>query len=160
MSFKSLLPSIWTAGGNGSQDPLSALRMEVDRAFESFGRALPLVTWSQDAVVPRVNVTRKDKILEVTAELPGVDLKDVELLVDDDVLTIRGEKKHEKEDKNAERHLYECSYGAFSRSVGLPFAADPKSIAAAFKNGVLTVTIPVPANVQPKASRIEIRPAA
>lgn len=160
MRFRSLVPEFWPASSNGSPDPFMALRHEVDRAFESFGRALPAVTWPQDAVLPRVNVTQKDKTLEVTAELPGVDLKDVELLVDDDVLTIKGEKKQEKEDKSAERHLYECSYGAFTRSVALPFVADPKSIAAAFRNGVLTVTIPVPANAQPKAQRIEIRPAA
>lgn len=160
MSIRSLLPTLWPAGSNGSHDPFSALRHEVDRAFESFGRSLPAVTWPQDAVMPRVNVTQKDKTLEVTAELPGVDLKDVELLVDDDVLTIKGEKKHEKEDTSAERHLYECSYGGFSRSITLPFKADAKSIIAAFKNGVLTVTIPVPANARAKAQRIEIKPAA
>ena len=160
MSIRSLLPTLWPAGSNGSNDPFTALRHEVDRAFESFGRALPAVSWSQEMVMPRVNITRKDKTLEVTAELPGVDLKDVQLLVEDDILTIKGEKKQEKEDSSAERHLFECSYGSFSRSIALPFDADPKSIAAAFKNGVLTVTIPVPANAQVKAKRIEIRSAA
>jgi HSP20 family protein len=159
MSIRSLLPTLWPASSNGSHDPVTALRNEVDRAFESFGRSLPAVTWPQEAVMPRVNVTQKDKTLEVTAELPGVDLKDVEVLVEDDVLTIKGEKKHETEDKSAERHLYECSYGAFSRAIALPFDADPKSITAAFRNGVLTVTIAVPADAKPKAQRIEIRPA-
>ena len=160
MSLRSLLPTLWPASSNGSNDPFNALRQEIDRAFESFGRSLPAVTWSQDVVVPRVNVIQKDSVLEVTAELPGIDMKDVELLVNDDVLTIKGEKKHEKEDKSAERYLYECSYGTFARSIPLPFEADAKSVAAAFKNGVLTVTIPVPAEAQPKAKRIEIRPAA
>jgi HSP20 family protein len=160
MSIRSLLPTLWPSSGNGAHDPFMALRHEVDRAFESFGRSLPSVTWPQDAVVPRVNVTRKDKMLEVTAELPGVELKDVELLVDNDMLTIKGEKRHEKEDKSEERHLYECSYGAFSRTIPLPFEVEPKSVTAAFKNGVLTVSIPVPADVHPKAKRVEIKAAA
>lgn len=159
MNMRSLLPSLWPHG-NGSSDPLSALRHEVDRAFESFGRSMPSLTWPEDTAVPKINVTRKDKILEVTAELPGVEITDVELLVDDDMLTIRGEKRQEKEDTSTERHVYECSYGAFSRTIPLPFEADPKNVSAAFKNGVLTVSIPIPPEVQPKAQRIEIKPAA
>lgn len=160
MSIRSFLPALWPVGSNGGRDPFLSLRQEVDRAFESFGRALPSVSWNQDAVIPRINVTQKEKILEVTAELPGVELKDVELLVDDDMLTIKGEKKHEKEDRSEERHVYECSYGAFSRTIPLPFDVQPKDVSAAFKNGVLTVTIPVPAEIQPKARKVEIKAAA
>ncbi|MBN8534397.1 MAG: Hsp20/alpha crystallin family protein [Rhizobiales bacterium] len=159
MNMRSLLPGLWPQG-NGLSDPIAALRQEVDRAFESFGRSIPSLSWPQDATAPKINVTQKDKVLEVTAELPGVDIKDVELLVDDDVLTIRGEKRQEKEDKSAERHVYECSYGTFFRTIPLPFDADPKSVSAAFKNGVLTVSIPIPPEVQPKAQRVEIRQAA
>jgi HSP20 family protein len=159
MSIRSFLPALWPINGNGGQDPLASLRQEVDRVFESFGRALPSVTWPQEAVIPRVNVTKKDKLLEVTAELPGVEIKDVELLVDDDILTIKGEKMREKEDKSEEHHVHECSYGAFSRSIPLPFKVDPKDVSAAFKNGVLTVTIAVPAQIQPKANKVEIKAA-
>lgn len=159
MNMRSLLPGLWPHG-NGSSDPFAALRQEVDRAFESFGRSLPSLAWPQDTAAPKVNVTQKDKVLEVTAELPGVDIKDVELLVDGDMLTIRGEKRQEKEDKSAERHIYECSYGAFSRTIPMPFEADPKNVSAAFKNGVLTVAIPVPADAHPKAKRVEIKAAA
>ncbi len=65
----------------------------------------------------------------------------------------QGEKKLEKEDKTAERHVYECSYGTFARSIQLPFDVEPKSVKADFKNGVLTVAIPVPATAQTKAQR-------
>ncbi|MGL4975746.1 MAG: Hsp20/alpha crystallin family protein [Bosea sp. (in: a-proteobacteria)] len=160
MSIRSFLPALWPATGNGGQDPLASLRQEVDRVFETFGRALPSVTWPQEAVIPRVNVTQKDKLLQVTAELPGVDIKDVELLVADDILTIKGEKKRETEDKSEEHHVYECSYGAFTRSIPLPFNAEPKDVSAAFKNGVLTITIAVPADIQPKANKVEIKAAA
>jgi HSP20 family protein len=159
MSIRSLLPTLWPASGNGTHDPFLALRHEVDRAFESFGRSLPSVTWPQDAVIPRVNVIRKDKILEITAELPGVELKDLELLVEDDVLTIKGEKQHETEDKSEEHHLYERSYGSFARTIPLPFVVEAESVSAAFKNGVLTVSVPVLVDIPPKAQRVEIKAA-
>jgi HSP20 family protein len=98
--------------------------------------------------------------MEITAELPGVELKDVELLVDDDVLTIKGEKKVEKEDKSSERHVFECAYGSFVLSIQLPFDVDSKSVSADFKNGVVTVTIPIPETVQSKTHKVEIKSAA
>jgi HSP20 family protein len=165
MSFRSFLPSLWASNSNGAMDPITSLRQEIDRAFESFGKSLPSVTlpsvtWPQETATPKVNVVQKDKTVEITAELPGVELKDVELLVDDDVLTIKGEKKVEKEDKTAERHVFECSYGSFARSIQLPFDVEPKSVKADFKNGVLTVTIPVPATAQAKTQKVEIKAAA
>jgi HSP20 family protein len=165
MSFRSFLPNLWASNSNGGADPITSLRQEIDRAFESFGKSLPSVTmpsvtWPQEAVTPKINVVQKDKTVEIMAELPGVDLKDVELLVDGDILTIKGEKKLEKEDKTAERHVYECSYGTFARSIQLPFDVEPKSVMADFKNGVLTVAIPVPATAQTKAQKVEIKSAA
>lgn len=158
MNIRSFLPGLWQPS-NGASDPFMALRQEVDRAFESFGRSLPTVNWPQDVAAPKINMMQNDKVLEISAELPGVDIKDVELLVDRGMLTIRGEKKQEKEDNSAQRHVYECSYGAFSRTIPLPFEASPESVAAAFKNGVLTISIPVPAEAQPKAKRVEIKPS-
>lgn len=159
MNMRSLLPNVWQPA-NGSSDLLSALRQEIDRAFESFGRSLPGMDWPKAAPMPKINVTQKDKALVVTAELPGVDSKDVDVLVDRDMLTIRGEKKQEKEDKSGERHVFECTYGAFSRVIPLPFEAEAKGVSAAFKNGVLTVSISIPAEAQPRAKRIEIKPAS
>ncbi|MGL5117157.1 MAG: Hsp20/alpha crystallin family protein [Beijerinckiaceae bacterium] len=159
MNMRSLLPSLWHSNNN-HPDALQALRQEIDRTFDSFARGLPSVSWPADAVVPKVNVTQNEKMVSITAELPGVDLKEVELLVDDDLLTIKGEKKAEKEEKDAERHVFECSYGAFTRTIQLPFDVDANTVNAAFKNGILTVTIPVPANVQPRARKVEIKAAA
>jgi HSP20 family protein len=83
-----------------------------------------------------------DKEVRFSAELPGMDEKDIEVLVDNDVLTIRGEKKSESEDQG--RRLSERYYGRFERSIALPFEVDEEKAEASFKNGVLTVTIPNP----------------
>jgi HSP20 family protein len=156
MTLRSFLPSIFTSGNNGTIDPFSSLRHEVDRAFESFGKLSPSAAWANGMNAPKVNLVQKDQMMEVTAELPGVELKDVELLVDDDILTIKGEKKSEKEEKNAESYIRECSYGSFSRSIQLPFDIDSKKVVAAFKNGILTVTVPVPAQIESKAQKVQI----
>jgi HSP20 family protein len=159
MSIKSLLPSIWPSNNN-AVDPFQALRQEIERAFDSLGRGLPSLNWPSNVAMPKVNITQVDTLVSVTAELPGVELKNVELLIEDDRLTIKGDKKVENEENGAEKHLYECSYGAFSRTIQLPFSVDPKTVEAVFKNGVLSVSIPVPANAQPKAQKVEIKTAA
>jgi HSP20 family protein len=165
MNFRSYIPNLWASNSNGGADPILSLRQEIDRAFDSFGKSLPSVTlpsvtWPQEAVTPKINVVQNDKSVEITAELPGVELNDVELLVDDDILTIKGEKKVEEEDKSSERHVFECAYGSFVRSIQLPFDVDSKSVSADFKNGVLAVTIPIPATVQSKTHKVEIKSAA
>jgi HSP20 family protein len=166
MSLRSFLPSLLGSGTTPGTDPLASLRQDIDRAFDSFGRLAPLLGsapapfgWSDTGPVPRINMTRKEDKLEVAAELPGVDIKDVELVINDDMLTITGEKKNEREDKNAERQLYECSYGAFSRSIRLPFQVNAEDVTAEIRNGVLHVTIPLPPEAASKGQRITIRGA-
>jgi len=89
--------------------------------------------------------------------VPGINEKDAEVILADDMLTIRGEKKAEHEQKDRDYHLMERSHGTFSRSLPLPFAADPSQVKAAFKNGVLTVTIQKPKEVLEKQHRIEVQ---
>jgi HSP20 family protein len=103
-----------------------------------------------------VNATEKD--LRVSAELPGLDPKDVEILVEGDVLTIRGEKKSETEDKD--RHFSERYYGRFERSLRLPFEVEDDKAEATFKNGVLTVTLPKSARAAESTKRIAIKDAS
>lgn len=92
--------------------------------------------------VPAVDVSETPKELVVTAELPGMEAADVDVAIDRDVLTLRGEKKEEKETKDAERHLWERTYGAFERSFTLPCAVDAPAAKAEFVKGVLTVHLP------------------
>jgi HSP20 family protein len=99
-----------------------------------------------------------DGEVRVSAELPGMDEKDVEVLVDNDVLTIRGEKKSEHEDQG--RRFSERYYGRFERAIALPFEVDEEKAEASFKNGVLTVTLPKSATAKDTAKRIAINAPA
>jgi HSP20 family protein len=103
---------------------------------------------------PSLEVNASDKEVRVSAELPGLDEKDIEVLVDDDVLTIRGEKKSGTEDKD--RHFSERYYGRFERSIALPFEVEDDKAEATFSNGVLTIALPKSANAQDKTKRIAI----
>ena len=105
-------------------------------------------------------MTETEKEIVITAEMPGLERKDVEISVEDDVLTIRGEKKVESEqdDKNKNYHLTERSYGVFYRVLQLPPGVDPSKIQATMSNGVLKITIPKPARSE--AKKIEVKEAA
>ena len=146
-----LLPSrdIW--------EPFGSLRRDMERVFEDFSRDFgwPPAT-AERAMAPRVDVSETDTELKIEAELPGIDEKDVEVVLSDGRLTIKGEKKQEKEEKKQDYHLVERSYGSFARSVALPFEADPDKIKASFAKGVLTVTVPKPPEVKAKQKKIPI----
>ena len=110
-----------------------------------------------------MDVTETDKEIELTAELPGLEEKDVQVNVSDNALTIKGEKKAEKEekeekDKDKNYRLFERSYGSFYRSIELPTGINPDAIKAALSNGVLKVIVPKPAPAQVK--KVEIKSAA
>jgi HSP20 family protein len=108
--------------------------------------------------MPSMDVSENDKVIEISAELPGLEKKDVELNIADNILAIRGEKRNEREEKNKDYHLVERSFGSFTRSVELPAGVTPESISAEIANGVLKVTVQKPAPRQSKP--IEIKTAA
>jgi HSP20 family protein len=151
--------------------PLEALRKEVDRLFEDFSgddfwrrpfRSLAGIESKLAktfAAAPAVDVAESEKAYEITAELPGMDEKDVEVNVANGRLTIKGEKKDEKEEKKQDYYVSERRYGSFERSFGLPDAVDAGKIEAAFKNGVLKVTLPKTAEAQKPAKKIEVKAA-
>lgn len=135
---------------------VSRLRREMDHLWDDFfgpgRRALqPLeAEW-----VPVVDVSETADKVVVKAEVPGIDAKDINISVSGDVLTIKGEKKTEREEKEENYHLVERSYGSFSRSLTLPAAADVDKIEASYQNGVLTVTCPKKEEVKPKTIEIK-----
>src|SRR5215207_1750615 len=135
--------------------PFLTLHREMNRLFDdvfnNFGA--PSVPGRMPAW-PSVEVVQSDKDVRISAELPGLDEKDVEVLVDNDVLTIRGEKRSETEDQ--ERRFSERYYGRFERVIPLPFAVEEDKAEASFNNGVLTVTLPKSAKAEDKAKRIPI----
>jgi HSP20 family protein len=140
-----------------------SLQREIDRLIDDFARGnFGLLTQAQANLIPQIDVSETGKEIEITAELPGLERKDVEISVEDGTLTIRGEKKVEtkekEDDKNKSYHVSERSYGVFYRLVQLPAGVDPASIQATMSKGVLKVTIPKPAKAEPK--KIEVKEAA
>lgn len=145
-------------------DPLLQLHREVDRLFDDVLRGfgvqwprpmLPGVTAVWPGLLrPALDIQETDDQYRITLEVPGVEQKDIQLTLDDDVLFIRGEKRQEQEHKDAHYHCLERSYGSFQRALNLPEDADQDSIKASFKNGVLTITIAKRAAAAPQRGRI------
>ena len=159
MALKDLAP--WHHG-KGSAPSLGDLHREVDRVFDSFwsgfGTPSPLGEKSGGLAFDlRVDTSEDDKAYHVTAELPGMTEKDVEVTFADNTLTISGEKKEEKEVKEENYHRRERSFGAFRRSFTLPAEVDEGKISAAFKDGVMTIDLPKSKTAQKKAKKITIQ---
>jgi HSP20 family protein len=136
-----------------------SLQREIDRLFEDFTRSFGAP--GNGSLVPSIDVTETDKEIEIAAELPGLERKDVDISIEDNVLTIRGEKKVEqeqKDEKNKNYRLAERSYGVFYRVIELPHGTDPSRVQATMSNGVLKVKIPKPARSE--AKKIEVKEAA
>jgi len=159
--MRSLIPFSWNRDlfrRDAEDDPFLAMQKEVNRIFEDFGRGGALSRLpSAGEVVPRIDVAETDGALEVTAELPGIDEKDVDVVLRDDLLTIKGEKRSEREEKRKDYHLVERSFGSFARSIRLPFEADSEAIKANFAKGVLKISIAKPAEVKEKTVKIPVR---
>ena len=154
--MRSLIPS---RDGGALMRPdfgLFGLHREIDRLFSEFAQGVG-PNGAQN-IVPNIEISETDKAIEVTAEMPGLERKDVEISVDDDTLTIRGEKKVEENRKDRNVQLSERSYGVFVRVLQLPPGIDPSSVQATMSNGILKLTIPKPAQSEPK--KIEVKDAA
>ncbi len=150
--------------------PFESLRREVDRLFEDFDRDFwrapfrlferpPLWQRETALAVPAVDIIEKEGAYEVTAELPGMDEKDIEVKLANGGLTIKGEKQEEKEEKRKDYHLHERTVGSFERYFTVPDGVDRDKIEASFKKGVLTVTLPKkPEAIKPE-KKIEVKAA-
>ncbi|RDI50509.1 Hsp20/alpha crystallin family protein [Microvirga subterranea] len=148
----------------GGSDPFLSLHREMNRLFDDVlrGSGPPAMSGSQGQgdvgsfVNASMNVSETEKEFRITAELPGVAEQDIDVSLDDDVLTIRGEKRFERKDEKESFHFVECSYGTFQRSLRLPFEIDPEQVQAHFENGVLTVTVPKTGR-QERSRRIQVQ---
>jgi HSP20 family protein len=121
---------------------MGAFRKEMDRLLDRFWEG-EMPEWpALGAWAPRLDVADTKDALVVKAEIPGIEPKEIELTLQDQVLTIKGEKRQEKEEKEEQYYRMERSYGAFARSIRLPVAVDAGKVTATFKNGVLTVKLP------------------
>ncbi|HEY0419414.1 MAG TPA: Hsp20/alpha crystallin family protein [Acetobacteraceae bacterium] len=152
---RSLIPSLFEPGTlSGAVNPLMQLHREMNRLFDDTLRGAPAA--GSAIVAPRLNVSESEKEFRIEAELPGVAEKDVQIELTGDLLTLRGEKREEREDKAY--HIVERSFGSFQRSIRLPFVAKPDSVSATFKDGVLSVVVPKAA-AQDAIHRIQVRAA-
>jgi HSP20 family protein len=136
-----------SGGGLFSGDPFLTLHREMNRLFDDvmrggFGGPAEGGQQGGTMLVPQVNVSETSKEVCITAELPGVSEKDIDVTLDDDVVTLRAEKKFERREEKENFHFVERSFGTFQRSLRLPFPLDPEQVQARFENGVLTVTLP------------------
>ena len=146
--IRNLLPTVWrrseTPLRRAEESPFLALHREMNRMFDDFSRGFDLSPfdggWSW-GFSPPVDVREDEKEVTVKAELPGMEEKDIEVNLADNGLTIKGEKKAEKDEKGKDNWYRETSYGAFHRFIPLPEGLDQEKVDARFKNGVLTVTL-------------------
>ena len=146
-------------------NPFETVRREIDRMFDDLWR-LPFASspsMSSPAAgmrmvgTPAVDVVEKPGEFQVTAELPGIDEKNIEVKCADGVLTIKGEKIEEKEESKQDYYLSERRFGSFQRSFRIPESVDPEKIDASFKNGVLTLRLPKSPEAQKSERKIEIK---
>lgn len=151
--------------------PFESLRREIDRLFDDFrpfdwrlpsrvlGFEAPRLARAAWQVAPAMDLVEKDDAYEITAELPGLDDKNVEIKLSNHTLTIRGEKSEEKEDKQKDYYLSERRYGSFQRSFQLPEGVDADKIDAKFAKGVLTVKLPKTTEAKKAEKKIAVKAA-
>jgi HSP20 family protein len=137
--------------------PVARFRREMERAFEDFFRGgwLPGFWTGEPAWGPALDVRETDSDVIVDVEVPGLSPGDLDVSVTDGVLTVRGEKKSERDEKEGDYRVTERSHGSFSRTVTLPATVDPDGAKASHKDGVVTITLPK--TEKSKAKRIEIK---
>jgi HSP20 family protein len=163
---KAATPQVWR--------PFETLRREVDRLFDDFGTEFWRAPFRRSRFdmepvfrreltvgpAPAVDIAEKDNAYEVTADVPGFDEKNIEVKVVNGSLSIKGERKSEKEEKKKDYHLTEREFGSFERSFTLPEGVDTDKIEASSRKGVLTVTLPKKPEAQKPAKKIEVKAAA
>jgi HSP20 family protein len=140
-------------------NPVYEFRQAMDRLMENFFEGFDTRHFGRrsDSFVPQVDVVDTDKEIKISAELPGLDEKDLEVSLTRDAVTIRGEKREEKEEKGKDYYRSERSYGSFTRTVPLPVDIDAEKVVASFKKGVLTVKLPKTKQAISETKKVSIK---
>jgi len=138
-------------------EELESFRREINRLFEDFfGRGPETRIRPAEAWTPCVDVAETEDSFIVTAEVPGMSKDDIKISLSGNVLTLRGEKKEEKEEKERNYHRVERRFGSFTRSFTLPADIDASKVKAAYKDGVLKITLPKKEEVKPKEIAVTV----
>ncbi len=150
-----------------SWHPFESLHREIDRLFDDFGTGMwpsafrrssfDLEPFRGNGGLPAVDVTETDRAYEITAELPGMDEKNIDVKLANGMLTIKGEKQDEREEKKPNYYRRERSFGSFERSFQVPDGVDLDKVDASFKKGLLTVTLPKSAEAQKAEKKIAVK---
>jgi len=152
------VPDIW-----------QSFRSEMDRLFDRFGSGFGFPSlrrmfdiepgWRSSFTfsTPAIDMSEDEKAYKISAELPGIDTRDIDVSVSGDMLVVKGEKRQEKEEKDKNYHFSERSYGSFQRAFELPASVDRNKVAADFSKGVLTITLPKTVEAQRPAQKIEVK---
>ena len=148
------LPRLWATSQEPTWDPFRTVRREMENALRVFDQNVPSEI---GAGAPAINVAETKDVFEVTAELPGVDEKDIKVSLVDNQLVIAGEKKVESAKEEKDWHVEERSYGSFYRSISLPFEPEDGAVDAHFDKGVLHLTIKKPAKAIKTTKTIDIK---
>ncbi len=150
-----------------ARDTLDHLKEEVAELRERLGKVLPFRRNDSSPLVrhewgtmlrwPQIDVTERDGEIRVRAELPGVDEDDIDVSLSGNVLSIRGEKRSETEDRGKDHYRHECYYGSFQRTIPLPCEVERDKVEARFRKGVLTVMLPKTSEAKESVRRIPVR---
>jgi HSP20 family protein len=156
---RSTLPSLFRRAGSSLGEHMTDLQRQIDRLFDDFGGrwGLPRAGDGNGKFWPALDMTEAPDSIDVTAELPGIDLKDVDITAVGSTLTIKGEKKSEKETKEKDYYCAERSYGSFLRTVELPFEIDAAKVEASYEKGVLKVHVAKPPGLKKETKKIPVR---
>ena len=162
MAIRDLVPWGRERGVSTPQDreyPLTSLHREMNRMFEDFARSFdvaPWRGWETEGFNPRTDLSETDDEVLVTAEMPGLEEKDFELNLTEGFLTLKGEKRHEHEEKGAV-HRIERGYGSFRRTIHLPCDVEAEKATAEYRNGVLSVKLPKAPSARRAVHRIDVK---
>ena len=164
MKVKNLLPAVGRKTHGEDDHPFYSLQREMNSLFDDFFRGFDITPRVFSASIlgsfaPSLDVQENEKEFIIKAELPGIDEKDIEVTVTDDAVTIKGEKKEEKEDKGKNYYYMERSYGSFNRVIPLAAETESGKAEANFKKGVLSITIPKNQTAKTKWTKVPIKSA-
>ncbi|MBC7164421.1 MAG: Hsp20/alpha crystallin family protein [Roseovarius sp.] len=163
MQIKDLIP--WARKDHAPEpkgdetNPIATLQRDMNRVFESFWNRVGDLDWPWGGGEAKSDVVETGDHIEVSIELPGVEMKDIEVSVTDDMLTVKGEKKIERQEEKKGYYLSERSYGAIYRTIPLPPGVDGEKAEASFRNGVLTIRLPQTPEAQARVKHIEVKGA-
>jgi HSP20 family protein len=146
-SFRSEMDRLFDRSGSGFGFPSLRRMFDVEPAWRSsFSFSTPAIDMSED-----------EKAYKISAELPGIDAKDIDVSLSGDMLVLRGEKRQEKEEKDKNYHFSERTYGSFQRAFDLPASVDRNKVSADFSKGVLTITLPKTPEAQKPQKKIDVK---